>query len=101
MVDKRKQTQDSMREFAASLNPDPTASTMPADQLPRQEEKQPNPKPRGVYLKEEDWKIIEEIKSKTGWKVGTILTYGVRYFLKQYQEGKIPFESRMLPPKLD
>ena len=81
---------------------DPTAPTVPTGQpIPEQEGKPPTRKPRGVYLQAEDWKAIDEIKSQTGWKVGTILTYAVRYFLKQYQDGKIPFESRMLPPKID
>ena len=44
---------------------------------------------RGIGLKASEWEEVEKIAAELGVTPHAILTYGVRYFLKAWHEGKI------------
>jgi hypothetical protein len=44
---------------------------------------------RGIGLKGSEWAEVEKIAAQLDTTTHAILTYGVRYFLKHWREGKI------------
>lgn len=49
---------------------------------------------RGVGLKKSEWAQLEKISKELGTSLHSVTAYGVRYFLKAYQAGKIQPETR-------
>ena len=49
---------------------------------------------RGVGLKQSEWAQLEKISKELGVSLHSVTAYGVRYFLKAYQAGKITPETR-------
>ena len=49
---------------------------------------------RGVGLKISEWNEIEKISRDLDITPHAVAAYGVRYFLKAWQEGKIKTETR-------
>jgi len=50
---------------------------------------------RGVGLKKSEWAELEKIAAELGdMTLHAVTAYGVRYFLKQYQAGKIKPETK-------
>lgn len=45
--------------------------------------------PRGVGLKQSEWAIIDKIADDLGVTGHAVTAWGLRYFLKRYQAGKI------------
>jgi hypothetical protein len=51
-------------------------------------------KPKGVGLKDSEWRELEQIADKAGLKLHAITAYAVRYFLRDYRAGKIKPEKK-------
>jgi hypothetical protein len=51
-------------------------------------------KARGVGLKVSEWQELEHIAKELGVTVHSLTSYGVRYFLKDYRQGKIKPETK-------
>lgn len=51
-------------------------------------------KARGVGLKESEWAELEKIAAELSMTLHAVSAYGVRYFLKAYQAGKIKPETK-------
>ena len=51
-------------------------------------------KARGVGLKLSEWAELEKIAGELGMTLHAVTAYGVKYFLKAYQEGKIKPEKK-------
>jgi hypothetical protein len=50
---------------------------------------------RGIGLKASEWSEIEKIAADLDTTTHAILTYGVRYFLKHWREGKIKTQTQV------
>ena len=55
----------------------------------------------GIGLRESEWVKIDEISSAMGIKKHAVTVYAVRYFLKDWEAGKIKTETRQSLPGLD
>ena len=53
----------------------------------------PKGKAIGVYLKPDELAAIEKIAREMGVKRGAALTLAVRWFMREYQAGRIPLET--------
>jgi hypothetical protein len=51
-------------------------------------------KARGVGLKVSEWQELEQIAKDLDVTVHYLTSYGVRYFLKDYRQGKIKPETK-------
>ena len=51
-------------------------------------------KARGVGLKVSEWQELEKIANELGVTVHSLTSYGVRYFLKDYKQGKIKPQTK-------
>lgn len=51
-------------------------------------------KTRGVGLKQSEWEELETIANELGITLHAVSSYGVRYFLKAYRQGKIKPETK-------
>lgn len=51
-------------------------------------------KSRGLGLRISEWEEIDQIADELSWKPHAVVAYGVRYFLKAWQEGKIKTTTR-------
>jgi hypothetical protein len=52
---------------------------------------------RGVGLKVSEWRELEKIAAEVGTTPHAIAAYGIRYFVKDYQAGKVKTQSKKVP----
>lgn len=52
---------------------------------------------RGVGLRASEWKRMEEIAGELGMKPGSLAAFALRFFLRSYERGEVPIESKPRP----
>ena len=68
-------------------------TTAPAEGKP---EEKPKPTPYGVYLDEDMRRDMEKIREKTGMNNHALLQFAIKYFIQQYNAGKIQVTKKTI-----
>jgi hypothetical protein len=58
------------------------------------------PTPASVYLKQDIRAAVEAIAAAEGVTVHSVMAYGIAYFVKQYQAGKVKLKVEERPKRL-
>ncbi len=69
----------------------------PAQPGEKQEKIKDPVQPRGVGLRESEWRKVDRLAQELGMKPGSLAAFALRYFIAAYDRGLVELENRPRP----